>query len=79
MEYKIDLDYLCDKINDLIVEAVKHGGDAGGPYFSNQNDLIVSIENLLYCLNIHKDTIIYNVDVPKVLEKNKLKDNDNII
>ena len=30
-------------INDLIVQAIKHGGDGGGTYFSNENGLISAI------------------------------------
>ena len=71
-----DLEYLCDRINNLIEEAVKHGGDAGGAYYTNQKGLINSLINLLSCLNIYDKTIIYNADVPKVLEKSKLKENE---
>lgn len=32
-------------INSLIEKAIYHGGDSGGPYFSNEDDLIVTIKS----------------------------------
>ena len=40
-EYEIKL------INKIIFEAIKHGGDSGGPYFTNEDNLISSINKLL--------------------------------
>lgn len=40
-EYKIKL------INKIIFEAIKHGGDNGGPYLINEDELIYSINKLL--------------------------------
>lgn len=34
-------------INKIIFEAIKHGGDSGGPYFTNKDGLISAINNLL--------------------------------
>lgn len=40
-EYEIKL------INKIIFEAIKHGGDSGGPYFTNEDGLISAINKLL--------------------------------
>ena len=39
---QIDLE--VDIINNIIKTAIDHGGDIGGPYFSNKENLIQSIE-----------------------------------
>lgn len=30
-------------VNELIVQSIKHGGDSGGPYFTNEKELISAI------------------------------------
>lgn len=40
-EYEIKL------VNKIIFEAIKHGGDIGGPYFTNEDGLISAINKLL--------------------------------
>lgn len=40
-EYEIKL------INKIIFEAIKHGGDSGGPYLINEDGLISAINKLL--------------------------------
>lgn len=40
-------------INDLIDNAVHHGADCGGSYFSNEEGLIESAQNLLEALNLN--------------------------
>ncbi len=40
-EYEIKL------INKIIFEAIKHGGDNGGPYFINEDGLVSAINKLL--------------------------------
>lgn len=46
-------------LNNVIEEAVKHGGDSGGPYLQNQYGLIVAVSNFLNCINLSHD---YEVD-----------------
>jgi len=40
-------DYEIKLINTIIFEAIKHGGDYGGPYFTNEDGLISAINKLL--------------------------------
>lgn len=40
-------DYEIKLINKIIFEAIVHGGDSGGPYFTNEDDLISAINKLL--------------------------------
>lgn len=40
-------DYEIKLINKIIFEAIIHGGDSGGPYFTNEDDLISAINKLL--------------------------------
>lgn len=40
-------DYEIKLINKIIFEAIKHGGDSGGPYFTNEDGLISAINKLL--------------------------------
>ena len=40
-------DYEITLINKIIFEAVKHGGDSGGPYLTNKDGLISAINELL--------------------------------
>ena len=69
---KYNLDTFCCFLNDIIFEAVTHGGDSGGPYFSNQEDLEKTINNFLIWAGLEKDLIVYKDRIPKVLEKNKV-------
>lgn len=42
-------------LNQLINEAVCHGGDSGGAYWQNRNKLIDSIDTVLKALKLDKD------------------------
>ena len=42
-------------LNQLINEAVCHGGDSGGSYGQNRNKLIDSIDTVLKALKLDKD------------------------
>ena len=58
-EYFDDTDkaILTDYINKIIREAIDHGGDLGGPYFSNGEDLHNAMRSLKTWLSL-KDYII---------------------
>ncbi len=53
MELKISL----EELNKIIREAIYHGGDLGGPYFCNKENLYESLEPLCerYNLEIAED------------------------
>ena len=36
----VDKTILVEYVNRIIREAIKHGGDLGGPYFSNEEGLV---------------------------------------
>lgn len=63
-------------INNLLDEAVCDGGDAGGAYHQNTDNLIVATSNLLNCLGLSEDyQIIETKDdctswsIVKIIEK----------
>lgn len=45
-----------DLINNIIRQAVYHGGDAGGAYFSNETKLIKAISQWLSYKGIYRET-----------------------
>lgn len=47
-------------INSIIEEAVIHGGDPGGPYFSNYDALKKAIMNWLDFKNINNQDLLIN-------------------
>lgn len=38
---------LVEKLNDIIREAIEHGGDRGGAYFSNRDGLVNAMKGYL--------------------------------
>ena len=43
-------------INTIVIEAVEHGGDSGGPYFTNEKDLVASLRSFIdYICNENKE------------------------
>lgn len=44
-----------DTLNNLLEEAVCHGGDSGGAYRQNARKLISAIEDIMDCLDISED------------------------
>ena len=52
----MDTNELVCKFNKLLDAAVSHGGDAGGPYLSNNFGLIEALEELIDFLGL-KDQI----------------------
>lgn len=40
-------DSFIEKINKIIAEAIEHGGDSGGAYFSNKDGLVAEMRFFL--------------------------------
>lgn len=40
-------DRLIERVNKIITEAIEHGGDSGGAYFSNRDGLIHEMKRFL--------------------------------
>lgn len=77
-----NIEYEIELINNIIYESVRHGGDAGGAYYSNTNEVLSAIQNWL---NFHNLNEIYEIEykepytefkgyyniVPRIVNKNK--------
>lgn len=48
---------IVKRLNDLIVQAVLHGGDSDGPFDSNERGLIDSMKQASYAFDLDKYTI----------------------
>lgn len=46
--------FFIEKLNRIIAEAIYHGGDAGGAYYTNRDDLIHAIRDLLRWTGMHE-------------------------
>lgn len=68
----IDLEIFCKHFNNIVSEAIEHGGDYGGPYYINQKNLENSINIFLKWLGLNKYLTLYKDDIPKILIKNKV-------
>jgi hypothetical protein len=42
-------------MNNIIAEAIEHGGDSGGAYYSNRDGLIMEMSNLLRWAGFNKE------------------------
>lgn len=51
---------LIQLISEVVEEATEHGGDAGGAYCSNPDDLVTSINDLLIYLELDDE---YEADI----------------
>jgi hypothetical protein len=47
--------YFMEKINRIIAEAIEHGGDCGGAYFSNRDGLVDEMKDFLCWAGLDKD------------------------
>ena len=56
-------DYEIKLINKIIFEAIKHGGDYGGPYFTNEDGLLSAINNLLGIESVADKYEIQEIDI----------------
>lgn len=52
MSYDLEKEQEIKLINMIIEEAVFHGGDRGGAYFSNEKDLVKCMEKYLKETNL---------------------------
>lgn len=51
----VDKEKLVEDLNSLIKEAIDHGGDLGGPYYSNPDDLINATNKILKTLELDNE------------------------
>lgn len=68
-----------DLINNIIIQAIIHGGDAGGPYCCNEKKLYNSIKQLIIQNNLEHDYEIaflridgYGDKFPQIILKGEL-------
>lgn len=69
---KSNLHIFKDYLNKIIEEAIIHGGDYGGAYFINKEELISEIKRFLIWTGLNKYLIVYEDDYPILLEKDKI-------
>lgn len=55
-------------INEIIEEAVFHGGDSGGPYFSNMDDLVSKMRDFRTWAGLEEYKICVVGDIPKFVK-----------
>ena len=67
-----EIESLCEHLNDIIEQAIIHGGDNDGPYCINEEELIKHIKIFLGWIGLDKYVIIYNSSIPKLLIKEKI-------
>ena len=46
-------------INNIVEQAIYHGGDIGGPYFSNRDSLCEAMKKYLVYKGFDKDTEVF--------------------
>ena len=68
-----NLENFCEFINDVITEAIDHGGD-GEAYCRNQANLERAIHVLVYWTGLEKYVAIYKADYPRLIIKSKISD-----
>lgn len=70
----VSIDIEIALINKIIKEAMDHGGDQGGPYWSNQEDLKSAIKEWLIYKNLNnkyyvgkvKADYVYYIQIKKI-------------
>ena len=59
-----------EALNRILNAAVEHGGDSGGPYFCNEEDLKKSIMGYLISRRLEDEYIIIDTaHCPKIIKK----------
>lgn len=58
----VDFELFIDNLNQVIEEAITHGGDSGGAYFCNFDKLLSAIQCILMELQIEKKVKIVVYD-----------------
>lgn len=71
----VELEIYCDYFNDIIQQAVIHGGDGGGAYYSNYEELEKSILTFVYWLGLKDKVVLYKKDNTPIL---LIKENLNL-
>lgn len=56
-KFEFTLEQLVEKINRLIDECIRHGGDSGGSYETNWDGVIDSVDNLLYLIDARNELV----------------------
>lgn len=60
------LDNLLKYLNEVIETSIYHGGDVGGPYYTNKEELNDSIQKLIDFLNLNCQ-VVWEDDIPKIV------------
>lgn len=53
MKNEIEIGILMEYINNIIRQAIYHGGDSGGAYFTNREKLKSAMGELIWWLSLH--------------------------
>ena len=56
----MDIEKHIEILNNLIYESVEHGGDAGGAYYSNTENILKAINEYLKFFHLEDSCIIKN-------------------
>lgn len=65
---------LCEHLNKIIDEAVTHGGDPGGPYYSNEEGIKNAINSFLIWTGLNEVVFLYNCShTPELIIKNRIE------
>ncbi len=76
LDDEVDLQLFCDHFNEIIEQAIIHGGDTGGAYCCNEEELLKVISRFLSWMGLDEYLTIYKDDFPKLLVKNKIEKNE---
>lgn len=55
-----------EALNNLLRQAIDHGGDSGGPYFSNKDKTILALKQFLTYVGVREYDIILKDNYPQV-------------
>ena len=62
-----------DWVNEIISEAIEHGGDSGGAYFSNKEGLLNTMKQFLRWSGLHNTYgIMYEDGWPRFYKKDNV-------
>lgn len=56
-------------INNIIEQAIYHGGDIGGPYYCNKNDLMIAIFELIKYKGLENQYDIVDDDMIQIIKR----------
>lgn len=73
-ENEISLEIFCRYFNNIISEAITHGGDTGGPYFVNEEGLKEAINNFLIWSSLKEVVTLYDCShYPQLIIKRRIE------